>query len=158
LTISVVNVEAADEFNRLTVLPGTSGTAFADLGFVSYAYTQTITSPNPSGNANFGAALNIDTSALVLVVGAPGGNLYQVESFDDGTTYFDDRSTTFFTPVTQSGVVYTFDYLPSATDTVTNPGKFVFGQQVYDTDIQPLDQWGTAVNYTSGKLLIGSPG
>jgi hypothetical protein len=158
LTISVVNVEAADEFNRLTVLPGTSGTAFADLGFVPYAYTQTITSPNPSGNANFGAALNIDTSALTLVVGAPGGNLYQAESFDDGETYFDDRSTTFFTPVTQSGVVYTFDYLPSATDTVTNPGKFVFGQQVYDLAIQPLDQWGTAVNYTSGKLLIGSPG
>ena len=158
LTISVVNVEAADEFNRLTVLPGTTGTAFADLGFISYAYTQTITSPNPSGNANFGAALNIDTSANVLVVGAPGGNLYQAETLDGGKTYFDDRSTTFFTPVIQSGVVYTFDYLPSATDTISNPGKFVFGQQVYNTAIQPLDQWGTAVNYTDSKLLIGSPG
>jgi hypothetical protein len=158
LTISVVNTAAADEFSRLTVLPGTSGTAFADLGFVSYAFTQTITSPNPTVSANFGAALNIDSSATVLVVGAPRGDLFEGEVFDGGKTYFDDRSTTFFSYVLQSGVVYTFDYLSSATDTVTNPGKFVFGQQVYDTDIRSLDQWGTAVNYTNGKLLIGSPG
>jgi len=158
LTINVVSVEAADEFNRLTVLPGTSGTAFADLGFDLFAYTQTITSPNPSGNANFGAAVFIDSEADNLIVGAPSGNLYKPESFDNGTTYFDDRSTTFFTPVLQSGVVYSFDYLPSATDTVTNPGKFIFGQQIYDNDIRPLDRWGTAVNYVTGKLLIGSPG
>ena len=158
LTIGIVNVVAADEFNRLSVWPGTSGTAFGDLGFVSFAYTQTITSPNPSASANFGAALNIDSSATTLVVGAPRGNLYEAEIFDGGTTYFDDRSTTFFTAVLQSGVVYTFDYLPSSTDTVTNPGKFVFGQQVYDTAIKSLDTWGTAVNYTTGKLLVGSPG
>jgi len=158
LTISVVNVEAADEFNRLTVLPGTTGTAYADLGLELFAYTQTITSPSPVANANFGAAVNIDSTAETLVVGAPGGNLYQPETFDNGTTYFDDRSTTFFNPVLQSGVVYTYDYLPSSTDTVTNPGKFVFGQQVFDTLIRPLDLWGTAVNYTNGKLLIGSPG
>ena len=158
LTISVVNVAAADAFNRLTVLPGITGTAFADLGFNAYAYTQTITSPNPSAGANFGSAVNIDTTALTLVVGAPRGNLYEPVTFDNGTTYFDDRSTTFFTEVLESGVVYTFDYLPSATDTVTNPGKFVFGQQVYDNLTQYTDQWGSAVNYTTGKLLIGSPG
>ena len=157
LTINVVNVKAADEFNRLTVWPGITGTAFEDLGFVSYAYTQTITSPNPSAGANFGTAVNIDTTAIALVVGAPRGNLYEAEIFDNGTTYFDDRSTTFFTGVPQSGVVYTFDYLPSATDTITNPGHFVFGQQVFDNSIKSLDQWGTAVNYTTGKLLVGSP-
>ena len=158
LTISVINVKAADEFNRLTVWPGTSGTAFADLGFTTYSYTQTITSPNPSANANFGAAVDIDTSAGTLVVGAPRGNLYEAEIFDGGSTYFDDRSTTFFTQILQSGVVYTYDYLPSATDIATNPGKFVFGQQVFDTRIESLDQWGTAVNYTTGVLLVGSPG
>ena len=158
LTINIVNVKAADEFNRLTVWPGTSGTAFSDLGFVSYAFTQTITSPNPSAGANFGAAVNISSDATTLVVSAPRGNIYEAETFDHGTTYFDEHSTTFFSSIIQSGVVYTFDYLPSATDMVTNPGKFVFGQQVYDTSIEPLDQWGTAVNYTTGQLLIGSPG
>ena len=157
LTISIVNVAAADAYNRLTVWPGTSGTAFDDLGFDTYAYTQTIVSPNPTAGANFGAAVNIDTTALTLVVGAPRGNLYEAVFFDNGTTYFDDRSTTFFNAVLESGVVYTFDYLPSATDTVTNPGNFVFGQQIYDNLTDPSDQWGAAVNYTTGKLLIGSP-
>ena len=158
LTISVVNVQAADEFNRLTVLPGVTGTAFADLDFDTYKFTQTITSPRPSANANFGAAVNIDSSAQTLIVGAPGGDLYQAETFDRGTTLFDDRSTTFSTTVLQSGVAYSFDYLPSATDSANNPGKFVFGTQIYDSNIQPLDKWGTAVNYRDGKLLIGSPG
>ena len=157
MTISIVNVAAADAYNRLTVWPGTSGTAFADLGFNSYAYTQTITSPNPSAGANFGTAVNIDTTALTLVVGAPRGDLYESVIFDNGTTYFDDRSTTFFNDVIESGVVYTFDYLPSSTDTVTNPGKFVFGQQIYDNLTEPNDQWGTDIDYTTGILLVGSP-
>ena len=157
LTINIVSVAAADAFNRLTVWPGITGTAFDDLGFNSYAYTQTITSPNPSVGANFGAAVNINTTALTLVVGSPRGDLYEAVIFDNGTTYFDDRSTTFFNDVLGSGVVYTFDYLPSAIDTVTNPGNFVFGQQVYDNLTNPTDQWGSAVNYTTGKLLVGSP-
>ena len=157
LTINIVNVAAADAYNRLTVWPGTSGTAFDDLGFNTYAYTQTIVSPNPTASANFGAALNIDTTASTLVVGAPRGDLYEAVIFDNGTTYFDDRSTTFFNEFLESGVVYTFDYLPSATDSVANPGNFVFGQQIYDNLTDPLDQWGAAVNYTTGKLLIGSP-
>ena len=158
LTISIVNVEAADELNRLTVLPGTLGTAFADLGFDVYAFTQTIVSPNPVPSAAFGSAVFIDSEADNLVIGAPGGNLYEPVTFDSGSTYFDDNSTPFSSTVVQSGAVYTFDYLPSSTDSITNPGQLVFGQQVYDTGVSSLDQWGTAVNYTTGRLLIGSPG
>ena len=157
LTINVVNTAAADQFNKLTVLPGTSGTAFASLGFVTYAYTQTVTSPYPTVSAHFGSAVNIDTSATTLVVGAPRGTLFEAEIFDNGTTYFDEHSTTFFEAVTQSGAVYTFDYLNSATNSITDPGQFVFGQQVYDSQVNSLDQWGTAVNYTTGTLLVGSP-
>jgi hypothetical protein len=158
LTISVINVEAADEFNRLTVLPGTSGTAYADLGFDLYAYTQTIVSPNPVPSAAFGSAVFIDTEADNLVVSAPGGNIYEPVTFDDGTTYFDDRSTIFNSTIVQSGAVYTFDYLPSSTSSITNPGKFVFGQQIYDAGVSSLDRWGTAINYTTGRLLVGAPG
>ena len=158
LTISVVNVEAADEFNRLSVLPGASGTAFASLGFDVYAYTQTIVSPNPVASAGFGSALFIDTEADNLVVGAPRGNIYEPVTFDNGRTYFDDRSTVFSSTIVQSGAVYTFDYLPSASDSITNPGQFIFGQQIYDDNVKALDQWGTAVDYTNGRLLVGSPG
>jgi hypothetical protein len=157
LTINVINSAAADQNNKLTVLPGTSGTAFSDLGFVTYDYTQTITSPYPTVSANFGSAVNIDTSATTLVVGAPRGTLFEAEIFDNGTTYFDEHSTTFFDEFAQSGAVYTFDYLPSASDSITDPGQFVFGQQVYDSSVNSLDQWGTAINYTTGTLLVGSP-
>jgi len=158
LTLSVKNVLAADPTNRLTVLPGLIGNMFYVLGFNTYAYTQTITSPLPSINANFGSALNIDTSATTLTVGVPGGNLYRPNTFDQGTTYFDGRTTTFNGPLYQTGVVYTYDYLRSASDSVRDPGKFAFGQQIYDQRVRELDQFGTAIDYTNGVLMIGSPG
>ena len=158
LTISVKNILAAEEGNRLTVLPGLIGTAFQSLGFNTYVYTQTITSPAPAINAGFGSALNIDTAATTLTVGVPRGNLYRPNTFDKGETYFDGRTTTFNGPLYQTGVVYTYDYLRSIGDSVSNPGKFVFGQQIYDQRVRELDQFGTAVNYTNGVLLVGSPG
>jgi len=158
LTVSVKNLVAAEEGNRLTVLPGLIGDMFQRLGFNTFAYTQTITSPSPVLNAEFGFAVNIDTSALTLTVGAPAGNIYRPNTFDKGKTYFDGRTTAFNGPLYQSGAVYTYDYLRSASDSVSNPGKFVFGQQVYDQRVRELDRYGIAVSYTDGVLLIGSPG
>jgi hypothetical protein len=164
LTVSVINLAAAEQFNKLTVLPGvaadgsTIGSAFYDLGFVTYAYTQTITSPAPTDFAQFGAAVNVNSSATNLVVGAPNGSVYEPTTFDAGETYFDDRSTTFFGFVSNSGVVFTYDFLPSADSSIANPGQFVFGQQVYTTTLATGDLFGTAVNYRNGRLLVGAPG
>ena len=158
ITISVKNLSATTTGNRLTVLPGLIGTVFQSLVFNTFAYTQTITSPAPAINAGFGTALNIDTAATTLTVGAPQGNLYRPNTFDQGTTYFDSSTTTFNGPLYQTGVVYTYDYLASIGDSISNPGKFVFGQQIYDQRVQPLDQFGTALNYTNGVLMVGSPG
>ena len=164
MTLSVINLAAAEEFNILTVLPGVSaddstiGSAFYDLGFTTYAYTQTITSPAPTDFAQFGAAVNVNTSATNLVVGAPNGSVYEPTVFDAGETYFDDRSTTFFGFINNSGVVFTYDFLPSADTSISNPGKFVFGQQVYVTTLATGDLFGTAVNYRNGRLLVGAPG
>ena len=158
LTISVINSAAALPGTKLNVLPGLTGTAFADIGFVNYSYTQTITSPNPSQFARFGSSLTIDSTGLTLVIGAPRGNMYKPVTFDNDTTYFDDRSTIFSTTIVQSGVAYTFDYLPSASDTVTDPGQFVFGQQLYNDTTNELDNYGTGLSYITGKLLVGAPG
>ena len=158
LTISVKNLLASVEGNRLTVLPGLIGTVFQALGFETFSYTQTITSPAPATNAGFGSSVNIDISALTLLVGAPSGNLYRPNTFDQGSTYFDSRTTTFSGPLNQTGVVYSYDYLASIGDSASNPGKFVFGQQIYDQQVRPLDQFGISVNYTNGVLIVGSPG
>lgn len=158
ITLNIINPAASTPGNRLTVLPGISGTAFADVGFEIYVYTQTIRSPNASDYAYFGSTLSVDSSAVNLVVGAPNGDVYRPVIFDSGQTYFDDRSTTFFSPVVNSGVAYTYDFLPSANSSITNPGSFVFGQQIYDSQTQSNDQFSQGLNYRNGRLLVGAPG
>jgi len=158
LTISVINSEAATEFDKLQVLPGFVGTAFNDIGFDTFAFAQTIVSPNATEYARFGSAVTVSSDATTLVVGAPNGNVYEPNTFDNETTFFDDKSTTFSNNVFNSGVVYSYDFLPSAQSSVTNPGKFVFGQQIYNTGVATLDLWGSALSYKSGRLLVGSPG
>ena len=164
MTVSVINSQAAVLFNKLTVLPGLTaddssiGSAFYDLGFVTYAYTQTIVSPNPTDFAQFGTSVSVNSGSTNIVVGAPNGDVYEPTTFDAGETYFDDRSTTFFNSIDNSGVIYTFDYLPSAADSVTDPGQFVFGQQIYSTALQTGDNFGIAVDYRNSRLLAGAPG
>jgi hypothetical protein len=158
MTINVINAAAADEFNKLTVLPGSTGTAFATLGFNTYAYTQTIISPAPTIFAYFGSSISVNTGAVNLVIGAPNGNVYEPTTFDEGLTYFDEHSTTFFGYVNNSGVAFSYDYLPSANDSIANPGQFIFGQQIYSAASATTDQFGTSVDYRNGRLLVGAPG
>ena len=46
----------------------------------------------------------------------------------------------------------------SANPSLTNSAKFVFGQQIYDNEITAYGKFGTALNYTTGELLVGAPG
>ena len=164
LTISVKNFASAPVGNKLQVSPGSIGNVYNQLGFVSFVFTQTIESPLPKDYAEFGASLAINDVATNLVVGAPRGTLYLPNTFDynvvtkTAATTFDGNSTTFYSPVNQSGAVYTFDYLPSSTDnSVLNPGLFAFGQQISNNKIMPYDNYGSSVVYSSGVLVAGAP-
>jgi hypothetical protein len=158
LTLAVKNSAAAAIGNKLQVAPGSLGTTFDDLGFETFVFTQTIVSPYPADFAGFGTSVSIDDTAINLVVGAPRGTLYLITIFDLNTTDFDEGATDFFDQVIQSGAVYTYDLLNSANGSVTNPDKFVFGQQIDNPDVASYDQYGTAVNYTDGVLFTGAPG
>ena len=156
LTISLINADEAPIRSKMTVMPG-SGTAFADLGLEPFANVQTICSPVEREYARFGSSLFIDTTAFKLVVGASRGHT-QLPAVIDTThdTVFDRSTTRFVDPIPESGAVYTYDYLPSS-DVIT-PGKFVFGQQIYDEYVGELDQFGYAVNFTGDVLVVSSPG
>lgn len=158
LTISVENYSAGVASKLLTVLPGVATSIFDQLGFNTFVFAQQIVSPLPTAEAYFGSSLSIDTSAINLIVGAPNGSVYEPTTFDQGQTYFDEHSTIFFNPIPNGGVAYTYDYLPSNTNNVNNPGQFAFGQQIYNNIIQSGDFFATAVNYTNGRLLVGAPG
>ena len=156
LTVSVRNFDASQPLDRLQVLPGT-GTVFEDLGFETYVNQQVIRAPVVQDFANFGHALFISDNTTTLLVGAPHGSTLIYDAFDRGTTTFDANSTVFFNAVTDSGAVYTYDFLPAANATVNNPGQFAFGQQIYDSSIATGSEFGSAVDYTTGTLLIGAP-
>ena len=163
LTIFVTNSSASPTGAKLFVDPGSVGTAYYDLGFNEFVYTQTIASPLPTDFAAFGSSVDVNDTALTIVVGAPKASLYLPNTFDYDstleipTTIFDGNGTTFFSPVVQSGAVYTFDFFPSDNSSVANPGKFVFGQQIANNTVKEYDLYGTAVNYTSGVLISGAP-
>ena len=157
LTIAVKNSNSATAFNKLQVAPGSVGTAFTTLAFKTFVFTQTILSPYPVKYAAFGYSVSIADTATTLAVGAPNGTLYLITVFDDGTTDFDADSTTFITTVNNSGAVYTYDYLPGANMSVSNPGNFVFGQQITNSEISELDSFGAAITYIDGVLVAGAP-
>lgn len=157
IVLSVKNFQASTPLNRLQVLPGT-GTAFDDIGFDLYVHQQTIVSPVPQSYANFGKKLFISDNTTSLLIGAPNGAVVEFVTFDNQTTTFDAKTTIFSDSIIQSGVVYLYDLLPSASPSVDNPGQFVFGQQIFDSSMASLDEFGAAIDYTTGTLLIGAPG
>jgi hypothetical protein len=158
LTLSIKNTNAGIANNLITALPGVVTSVFGQLGFDTLVFSQQILSPSPTFNAQFGASLSIDSSAVNLIVGAPNGNIYEPTTFDANQTYFDENSTTFYNPINNGGVAYTYDFFSSSTNNIKNPGQFAFGQQIYNNVIESGNFFGTAVNYTNGRLMIGAPG
>ena len=157
LTLSVKNSQSAQRLNKLLISPGT-GTLFSDMNWPVYAFQQVIVAPIQQDYAHFGESVFISDNTVTLIVGAPNASAVLFETFDRDTTTFDADSVTFFDVVQQSGVVYAYDYLPAANQTVDNPAQFVFGQQVFNNSVSSLDQFGAAVDYTTGTLLVGAPG
>ena len=157
LIISAVNTSSTLPTNKLEVAPGT-GSLFDDLGLDIFIFQQTINAPIAQSFAHFGKSLFISDAADTLMIGAPSGSQVSFITFDKGTTTFDISSMIFYDIINQSGVVYTYDALMPSSWSATNPRQFVFGQQIIDSNSQTLDQFGTSINYTTGTLIIGSPG
>jgi hypothetical protein len=157
LIISAIEPRAQTEFNKLLILPG-SGTAFDDLDFSPVQRTQNILPPRIQTSARFGHVVQIDTEADNLVIGAPGARLTTPSLWQTEVGLeFDDGATTFIDTVEEAGTVYTYDFLPSANSSPLNPGRFVFGQQVFVSEISNRDKFGSDVDYVNGRLLIGAP-
>lgn len=157
MTFSIKNFAAAPVAAKIQVSPVAGNSMFDDLGLQTYINQQVITSPVIQDVANFGASLAVSSNSVSLAVGAPNGSTILPTIFDSNTTTFDSRSTTFADPVEQSGAVYVYNLLPAANSTETNPAQVVFGQQVYNQQIDPLDKFGTSVSFVRGKLLAGAP-
>ena len=138
------------------IYPGI-GVIHEDLGIDIFPRMQTIHNPYPLVNARLGHSLDISSDVQSIVIGAPHGATNLEVTLDASTTTIDASATKIKDVQTQSGAVYTYDYLESDADTYKNPGRFVFGQQINDNLVHPLSEFGTSVDYCNAKLLIGSP-
>ena len=156
VTLSLVNVSAGEEFIKLQVLPGL-GTAYDDLGFKPMYLAQTINPPINIDHAHFGQSIDVDVTVDTLVVGAPDGSANEHTTFDSNTTIFDGNTLEFRDIDSRTGVVYTYDFLTSSSPSTTNPGKYVFGREIFDNALDGFDRFGNSVSYYDGVLLVGSP-
>lgn len=157
ITIQIVNLAASTPGNRLSVAPGLTGTAFDDLGFDVFSWSQQIRSPFAQEYAAFGYSISANETSSELVVGAPEGSMYIVVEFDFGETDFDAGATEFFALTTTSGAVYVYNFADAANASANNTPKFVFGQQLEIASVQFLDRFGAAVDYRSGLLWANAP-
>jgi hypothetical protein len=158
LTLMVRNPLAAIPGNRLEVLPGLIGSAFEDIGFETFVFTQNINAPRATDGAQFGYSVAVSNDTSIIDIGAPGATAILPTTFDKDLTSFDFSSTEFVGLLPQSGAVYQFDFLSSSNPTKNNPGKFIFGQQIFNRLGTTSDQFGFSINNINGSLLVGSPG
>lgn len=156
LIVQVLNSAASKQFEQLLITPGV-GTLFSDIGFAPYKHVQTLFADNAVDFANFGSSISVNLSVNSIAISAPRGNARRITTFDNNTTTFNNGTTAIVNVTNRSGIVYTFDLLPSSTASITNPAKFVFGQEIYHSTVEDLSQFGFAVNYKYGQLLVGAP-
>jgi hypothetical protein len=167
---------ASDNQIVLTVLDSTAETPYdiidivANLGLQErlrlepYSLTQTILSVNRSQTAEFGYAVSMNERDG-LIISAPRTNKVGKTTFDkanscvDDYTTFDNGVTTFVESFVGVGMVYAYEYLPASNESITNPGKYVFGQYIVsgDTNYGSQSRFGHSVKYHQNMILVGAP-
>ena len=161
LKIDSDSVLSAD---KLRILPGI-GSALTDLGLDVFVHTQIIENPTNFANDLFGQIVKIDETSQRLAVASDVATTIMDTTFDVSTSYettFDDDSTEFIDQI-KSGAVWMLSLLEDSRDTINNPGKFAYVQQLKPSNIYVPGltfvenmKFGSAVDLQNGKLFVGS--
>jgi len=138
----------------------------AKLGIILWQSTQVIKNNLTYENVStFGWLVQMD-QADNLIISAPNIIRWSPTTFDytencnKDDTLFDGGTTTFVDDCGNTGVVFVYSYLPAAAESITNPGKYAFGQyigapEILQTATQP--RFGWMVAYLDGVILAGTP-
>jgi hypothetical protein len=172
LQIGVIN-NTVETINNIIDITGPESN-LADLGLTLYVNTQVMVNPNLPTIGSFGTVVSMGTRDS-LVVSDPTATVYAETTFDYNTvdptvcnpiisinnfTIFDHGATAFIDTFANTGVVYEFDYLPAADESIINPGKYVFGQYIQSIDrtgIANTPKFGTSVVDNDGVIVVGAP-
>lgn len=143
-------------FDKLTVMPCTGSAIFA-LGFDTYPETQVILSPTNTAYDYFGKKVRVDQTGAVLFVGSDKAGSVEPTTFDSDETMFDAGSTLYIEYLKLSGAVWTYNYLDNSSNDYTNPGQFIFVQQIKPTASLSYGYgYGTDIAASTYGLIIGA--
>jgi len=133
-------------------------TILSDLGLEIYPYQQTIKPSKNEAFGNFGKKLAITSDAETLVVASDRATSDLPVTFDAGETTLDYDTTSFLDITTQSGAVFTYQYISRVSESVSTPGSFIPAQRLVSSDIDSMDQFGASIVVTDNKIYVGAPG
>ena len=159
----VINSDSTISSDKLRILPGV-GTALTDLGLTVFVHTQIIENPTNFANDLFGQIVKIDETSARLAVASDVATTVMDTTFDLATTEttFDFNSTEFVDQI-KSGAVWMLNLLEDSRNTITNPGKFAYVQQLKPSNIYVPGltftegmKFGSAVDLQNGRLFVGS--
>lgn len=172
LQIAVIN-NTVETVNNIIDITGPEEYV-ANLGLSLYINTQVIVNPNLPTVGSFGTVVSMGTRDN-LVVSDPTAAVLAETTFDyntvdptvcnpivtiDNFTIFDNGATVFIDTFSNTGVVYEFDLLPAADESIINPGKYVFGQYIQSIDrtgISTTPKFGTSVVNNDDIIVVGAP-
>ena len=149
--------------DKLRVLPG-FGTALTDLGLAVFVQTQIIENPTNYTNDLFGKIVRIDETSERLAIASDVATTIMDTTFDVATreTTFDSDSTQFVDAV-RAGAVWIFNLLGDSRDTITNPSKMAYVQQLKPNSIVDPNfiltedmKFGSAIDLRNGVFAVGA--
>lgn len=163
LTITVKENTPEVPYNILSITG--SAVDIAKLGITPYQQTQVIRNFNHSNVSSFGYNVKMNEQDSLLI-SAITETKQQPTTFDltencnQDDTLFDNGVTIFVDSFENQGTVYNYTYLPAYQESITNPGKYVFGQYLYTDEISPetpQPKFGLSLAYKSNVILVGTP-
>jgi hypothetical protein len=162
----VINVKPETSDTKYDLLDVTGTTSsLENLGIVTYTQTQVLNSPDLAQNGMFGSRVKM-SERDGLIVSSPKGTRPSPATFDFTNncilddTIFDHDGTIFIDQFVNTGLVYEYNYLPASNESITNPGKYAFGQYIASDITEGIsDQanFGTSLAFNEGRIIVGAP-
>ena len=162
--VITVTKDTPDTLYNILDITG-NNTALSNIGIQLYTKTQVLYNFNKDDVAAFGYTVKMNERDS-LIVSAITNTQREYTTFDykpncvQDDTIFDNDSTIFVDSAPYHGVVYEYDYLPAANESIDNPGKYAFGQYISTVNIQsnvPQPHFGINLSYNDNTIVVGTP-
>jgi hypothetical protein len=151
----VISSTVTEQYKKLDLMP-LSGDLINQLGIVLFQRTQTIIKPLQSEGDRFGSRLRVSPDAETLLISSLDASMQLYMAFDKKTTTFDGDTTKLIDYSMGTGVVYSYDYLPSS-PTDTDPyGTFGYSQEFGAAYLVTGDKFGNGIDFSTDTLIIGA--